>query len=514
MSDLLPPARKLRILQTPGSVTKAAVDKLEQLIIVVPHRVPAGVWSKLPDGSRLHKLARRHPADATIRSRLANAAATGVVLGRLPLMRPSGGSGSRTFSAFDRLGFAGKRVAEALAEAPKSLGLLIVGVPQDEATRLTQAFTLAVIAHAQQLPAWHAKPSKPRPLATLRILGLPARINLDREEIEGDAINLARWLTVMPANKLSAAGYRDALQTLATNNRWQMEFLGEARLAKLGAGAFLAVSQGNATQDAGIVHLRYRPAGAAKRAPLALVGKGIIFDTGGNNVKPFKSMLDMHEDMGGSAVAIATLQALTQLKYPQAVDCWLAITENRIGAKAYKSRDVVTAVNGTTIEVIHTDAEGRMVLADTLALAGREGPAVILDFATLTGTCWHALTDRYSGVFTNRAALNPLLIETGTLTGERVWPFPMDADYEEGLKSRVADIMQCSPDGDGDHILAARFLQRFVPDSTTWVHMDLSAVTRKAGLAQVPSGATGFGVRYTLGLLLDQADEFKRLAGN
>jgi leucyl aminopeptidase len=528
MSDLLPPARKLRISQAPGNVTKAALGKVEQLIIVVPHRVPAGLWSKLPDGSRLHNRARRQPADATVRMHLPNSAATGIVLGRLPRVGKTGvgktgarrsgaglagASAAQTLAAFDRLRFAGKLVAEALVDSPKNLGLLIVGVPDDEAALLAQAFTLATIAHAHRLPTWFSKPSKQRPLGTLRILGLPARIDVDRAKIEGDAINLARWLTVMPANKLSAAGYHDVLKTLAKNHRWQLEFLGEARLAKLGAGAFLAVSQGNATRDAGIVRLRYRPAGSGRRAPLALVGKGIIFDTGGNNVKSFKSMLDMHEDMGGSAVAIATLQALTRIGYREPVDCWLAITENRIGSRAYKSRDVVTASNGTTIEVIHTDAEGRMVLADTLALAGRERPDVILDFATLTGTCWQALTDRYSGVFTNRAALNPLLIDTGTLTGERVWPFPMDADYEEELKSKVADILQCSPGDEGDHILAARFLQRFVPDSAAWVHMDLSAVTRKDGLAQVPSGATGFGVRYTLGLLLDQADEFKRLAG-
>ena len=145
-------------------------------------------------------------------------------------------------------------------------------------------------------------------------------------------------------------------------------------MKRLGAGAFLAVSQGNSTRDAGIVRLKYRPAGAPKQPALALVGKGILFDTGGNNLKTFKHMLDMHVDMGGSAVAVATLQALTSIGYDRPVDCWLAITENRIDAQAYKSRDVVTASNGVTIEVIHTDAEGRMVLADALALAGREGP--------------------------------------------------------------------------------------------------------------------------------------------
>jgi leucyl aminopeptidase len=347
------------------------------------------------------------------------------------------------------------------------------------------------------------------------LLGLPARIDLRRTLAEAAALNLARWLTSLPPNKLSAAGYRKALQSLAKTHGWTMDFLGVAQLKRLGAGAFMAVAQGNADEDAGIVHLRYAPKDRnnSTAGKLALVGKGIIFDTGGTNLKPFKSMLDMHEDMGGSAVAVATLQALTEIDYPFPVDCWLAITENRTSAKAYKSRDVVTAINGTTIEVIHTDAEGRMALADALALAGRENPDLILDYATLTGTCVSALTDRYSGVFSNRAALNALLIDTGVASGERVWPFPMDADYEEELKSSVADILQCSIAGEGDHILAARFLKRFVPKGSAWVHVDLSAATRKTGLAQVPSGTTGFGVRFTLNLLLDQAEKLNELIG-
>ena len=126
----------------------------------------------------------------------------------------------------------------------------------------------------------------------------------------------------------------------------------------------------------------------------------------------------MHHDMAGSAVALATLQAITELKLPVAVDCWLAITENLLSNEAYKSRDIVTASNGTTIEVIHTDAEGRMALADTLALAGKEKPAAIVDFATLTGSCVAALTDRYSGAFSNREALNDLIVRAGQQSGE------------------------------------------------------------------------------------------------
>jgi leucyl aminopeptidase len=184
-----------------------------------------------------------------------------------------------------------------------------------------------------------------------------------------------------------------------------------------------------------------------------------------------------------------------------AVDCWLAITENRIGPTAYKPQDVVRALNGTTIQVIHTDAEGRMVLADTLSLAATRKPGGIIDYATLTGACVYALTERYSGAFTNREASRELIEAAGRSSGERVWCFPMDADFDTDLESAVADVLQCSPEGKGDHILAARFLSRFVPKQIPWLHLDLSAGTRHGGLAHIGSEITGFGVRYTLDLI-------------
>src|SRR5690606_966252 len=142
-------------------------------------------------------------------------------------------------------------------------------------------------------------------------------------------------------------------------------------------------------------------------------------------LKPFKGMLDMHMDMQGSAVALGVLLALKELQVPYSVDAWLAVTENRIAPTSYMPQEVVTAANGTSIQVIHTDAEGRMILADTLALAARDEPKLIIDYATLTGSCISALTQRYSGVFTNRIRGNALLQEAGAMSGERVWPFPM-----------------------------------------------------------------------------------------
>jgi leucyl aminopeptidase len=294
------------------------------------------------------------------------------------------------------------------------------------------------------------------------------------------------------------------LQELARRERWSFRFYDERALARLKAGAFLAVSRANEHRGAGIVRLTYRAPGRAARPRIGLVGKGICFDTGGINLKAHKSMYMMHGDMQGSAVAVGTLLAVARGGLRADVDCWLALTENEIGPRAYRPQDVVRASNGVTIQVVHSDAEGRMVLADTLALASREKPRLLIDFATLTGACVNALTDRYSGAFTNRPRLNERLQEIGRLSGERVWCFPMDEDFDAELESPIADVMQCTLDSKGDHILAARFLGRFVGKDVPWVHMDLAAAEHKGGLAHVPTEFTGFGVRYAQHLLDDE----------
>jgi leucyl aminopeptidase len=189
------------------------------------------------------------------------------------------------------------------------------------------------------------------------------------------------------------------------------------------------------------------------------------------------------------------------LRSPLSIDCWLAITENRIGPTAYIPQDIVRAHNGTTIQIIHTDAEGRLVLADTLSLAAARRPRAIIDYATLTGACVYALTDRYSGAFTNRPAERAVIEAAGVASGERVWCFPMDTDFDTDLDSTSADVLQCAVDGKGDHILAARFLNRFVPADIPWLHIDLAAGTRAGGLAHIGTDVTGFGVRYTVDLV-------------
>ena len=247
-----------------------------------------------------------------------------------------------------------------------------------------------------------------------------------------------------------------------------------------------------------------RGARARGRPDVALIGKGILFDTGGINLKPHRSMLDMHTDMTGSAVALATLVALAELRAPLAADAWLAITENNIGPEAYRPQEVVRAANGVTIQVIHTDAEGRMVLADTLALAARTRPRFMIDFATLTGACVYCAHRAHErGVQQPRRA-RPRALRGRPRQRRARLELPREDDYDADLESKVADVIQCTVDGKGDHILATRFLSRFVPAEIPWMHIDLSSATRTGGLAHVTTEVTGFGVRFALELLLKQ----------
>ena len=514
---LLPPAIDWKVVQTTGRFSKAALGRIDHLLLVTPHRIPDSLWRDVPGLKVLQALQKRLGKAGYGRAIRSQSGGTAVTLGALATPARNHVTGSRPPlpPAFDLLKFAGDLTANVLADEPRSVGILVHGFSAPDTDRVSLAVLLALGARAFKPPAFQKEATR-QPLKTVHIFGREDLLETARTMAEIEGANLVRWLTALPANKLSASTYRAVLAALAKEHGWEFSWLGEAQLRKLNAGAFLAVAQGNATPDAGIARLSYRPQGTAPTggAPdIALVGKGIIFDTGGTNLKTAPHMLDMHADMSGSAVALAVLQTLTRLRSSRRVDCWLAITENRTGPAAYKQRDVITASNGTTIEIIHTDAEGRMVLADTLALAAREKPGLIMDYATLTGACVYALSERYSGVFTNREALNELLVRTGRESGERVWPFPNDADFDDDLKSKVADVAQCSSTGEADQILAARFLQRFVPDATPWIHMDLAAVLRKGGLAHVPGGPTGFGLRYTLALLLDHAVELKQLTG-
>lgn len=495
MTTIAPEFSDIRIYQKLGRVDTKSLETVDQLLLLLPAKPKKSDFSRIPQGAKLQAVLRKHKPGSTpaFTSRLANSKQTLVVAGTI----------AADASAFEQLTLGRKLVAAATTQKAGSLGICAVGFETDDQARIISNVLAAALAAAAPLPTFKTEKTPAR-IRTIRLLGLDDTLDTHRTTAEAKGNNLARWLTTMPPNMLDAKQYADLVKTLAKDFDWQYKRYGTKELQQLGAGAFLAVAQGNENDSAGIVRLRYRPESKTAAADLSLVGKGIIFDTGGTNLKPFSSMLDMHGDMQGSAVALGTLLAIADLKLPIAVDCWLALTENRTGPQAYKSQDVVTAANGKTIQTIHTDAEGRMALADTLVLASREQPGMIFDYATLTGTCISAVTRRYSGVFTNRVELHPRLKRAGQDCGERVWPFPIGKEFLEELKSSTADLKQCSPKGVGDHILAASFLAEFVENDVPWVHMDLSAGDNQDGLGHIASKFTGFGVRYTISAILDE----------
>jgi leucyl aminopeptidase len=495
MTTITPDIHDIRIFQKVGRVDAKTLETVDQLLLILPARPTVADFRLIPQGAKLQAVLRKHKAGSlpAFTSRLNNKKQTLVVAGTT----------SPDSSTFEQLTLGRKLVAAATDQKAGSLGICAIGFEADEQARIVGNVLSAALAAGFKLPSYK-KDSAPARIKSIRLVGMRTPLDTSRAQAEAKGNNLARWLTALPPNMLNAASYADLVKALSKEHGWHYKRLATKDLQLLGAGAFLAVAQGNDDDSAGIVHLRYRPDSGKASADLSLVGKGIIFDTGGTNLKPFQSMLDMHGDMQGSAVALGTLLAISALKLPIAVDCWLALTENRIGPRAYKSQDVVTAANGKTIQTVHTDAEGRMALADTLVLASRERPGFIIDYATLTGSCINAVTKRYSGVFTNRAELHPQLKRIGQNAGERVWPFPIGKEFLEDLKSDTADLMQCSPTARGDHILAASFLAEFVENDIPWVHMDLSAAENQNGLAHVASKFTGFGVRYTISAIVDE----------
>ncbi|HTP38916.1 MAG TPA: leucyl aminopeptidase family protein [Steroidobacteraceae bacterium] len=487
MIKLLADLRSAGIVRRRSIPGEQALDSLDALVIVAD-AAAAPAHSKLPDTPYMRTLWQQSQASPgqIVPGRLGAAGRARVFLLTAP----------QTAGTFDYLQQAGTVLRDVATARPARMGLVVLA---REPAPWFEALLAAALAQSFALPQWRRQSEPAWRLERVELFGAPA-LPLRRIAATARAGNLVRWLTAMPPNLLDATGYRKLLGQLARRHGLRLRWYSQAALQRLGAGAFLAVARSNPRRDAGIARLSWGRRGA--RPDVALVGKGITFDTGGINLKPHRSMLDMHTDMSGSAVALASLIALSELDSPLAAEAWLAITENNTGPDAYRPQEVVQALNGTTIQVIHSDAEGRMALADTLSLAARTRPKLMLDFATLTGTCVYALGERYSGVFSTRPELAAKLVAAGAASGERVWSFPMDADYDQELRSSVADVLQCTVDSHADHILAARFLSRFVPKDIPWAHVDLSAATRKGGLGAVGTDVTGFGARLTLQLLL------------
>ena len=407
-----------------------------------------------------------------------------------------------TLSRFEQLTRLRQAMMLVLEESPKTLTLWATDAD------VSRDLLFTALVNSFTLPVRKKKPAVA--LAKIELFSPLKTDDLHPVIALAKANNLARELTALAPNELTPATYRQRIRHLAKGYGLGIEEYGLKQLKKMGAGAFCAVAQGSNEDDAAIMHLSYRPSVPANKPrktlkKVALVGKGICFDTGGHNLKPARYMAGMHEDMNGSAVALALILAAAEMQLPVTIDCWLAIAHNHISSTAYKQNDIITALDGTTIEVVHTDAEGRMVLADTLTLATRSKPDLVIDFATLTGSMHVALGTRHSGIFASTDELAHLAVTAGVASGERVCAFPLAEDYAKALESKVADIKQCTLDGEADHILAALVLHRFT-NKCDWLHVDLSASSCTGGLGAVASDLTGFGVAWGATLLVQWLD--------
>ena len=308
-------------------------------------------------------------------------------------------------------------------------------------------------------------------------------------------VELARELVAAPPNVATPQHLADTAAAIARDFGAQLQLLERDDCAALGMGAYLGVAQGSDLAPK-FIHLTIRPAGPVHRR-IALVGKGLTFDSGGYNLKTAGSQIEMMKyDMGGSAAVLGAARALAELK-PAGVEVHVIVAacENMISGGAIHPGDILTASNGKTIEINNTDAEGRLTLADALVYACKLEPDAVVDLATLTGACVIALGEEIAGLWSNNDDLADALLNAAEAEGEGLWRMPLRGSYKAGLKSTYADLKNTGP-RPGGSITAALFLQDFVTPKLAWAHLDIAGtVWSDKGRGQDPAGATGFGVR-------------------
>ena len=316
-----------------------------------------------------------------------------------------------------------------------------------------------------------------------------------------EGVVFARNLVNEPANVLTTGEFASRLVAM-TALGLEVEVLEEKALAKLGMGALLGVGQGSESPSK-VVVMQWK--GGKKSAPIALVGKGVVFDTGGISIKPAAGMEDMTMDMGGAATVAGVMRALAMRKAKANVVGIVGLVENMPDGRAQRPGDVVRSMKGDTIEVINTDAEGRLVLADVMWYAQeRFNPVAMIDLATLTGAIIVALGHENTGVFSNNDALCEAFLAAARAEGEGAWRMPMGEAYDTKLKSRIADMMNVAG-RDGGAITAAQFLARFVKPETPWCHLDIAGTALlKSDSTLAPKGATGWGVMTLDRLIRDR----------
>ncbi len=386
--------------------------------------------------------------------------------------------------------------------AVKKLALCFAAAPQAGAVRAA----VQTVADASYVYTTTKSKAEGRSLARVS-LGLPkavaAQAEFDQAVAAVAGIELAKEWANRPANHATPTHLADAARGLAKFPKISCQVLGPREVAKLKMGSFMAVAQGS-EQPLRFIVLQYKGA-AASQAPTVLVGKGITFDTGGISIKPAGEMDEMKFDMGGAASVLGVFRALGELKPAINVVGLIPSCENMPDGKAVKPGDVVTSMSGQTIEILNTDAEGRLILCDALSYAERFKPAAVVDIATLTGACVIALGAVRSGLFSSDDALAQRLLTAGETAQDLAWRMPLDEDYAEGLKSNFADVANIAGRA-GGAITAAKFLQRFTT-KFPWAHLDIAGTAWKSGAAK---GSTGRPVGLLLQFLLAQTEPAKR----
>ena len=462
------------------SLAEAAREKSDALLVLVPDGFkPAkdGLSQLIGEALRAEALA---PKPGKV---LSSWRAAGVAAQRLVLASVGDGSPLQV-----RSGVAAAMVTLKSAGV-RRLSLCFAGACTDAALRT------AALAVADGTYAYTATKSRPEG-RTLKqvILGTPQAGHADalqQAQALVAGIEVARDWANRPANHATPSHLAKAARSLA-GGRIQCRVHGPRQVAKLKMGAFMAVAQGS-DQALQFIELHY--GGAAKGdAPVVLVGKGITFDTGGISIKPAPDMDEMKFDMSGAASVLGVFRALADLKPAVNVVGLIPACENMPGPGAVKPGDVVTSLSGQTIEILNTDAEGRLVLCDALTYAERFKPRAVVDIATLTGACVIALGGVRSGLFSNNDALAQALQDAGASSMDPCWRLPLDDEYAEGLKTHFADVANVGGRA-GGAVTAAKFLERFVA-GIPWAHLDIAGTAWKSGAAK---GATGRPV----GLLVD-----------
>jgi leucyl aminopeptidase len=367
-------------------------------------------------------------------------------------------------------------------------------VPHKVGPELAAAIVEGTLLCAYRYERFKAAPKEAR--VDVELLTVSAHHDLedvvDEASIVARAVNAARDLQNAPPNEMTPTHLADAARALAQLDGVTVEVEGRDGLQRLGMGSFAAVAQG-ADAEPALITLRYDGPDATGPV-LGLVGKAVTFDTGGISIKPANKMFEMKFDMSGGAAVLGAVEAIARLELPVRVIAVVGATENMPSGRAMRPGDVVTASNGLTIEIINTDAEGRLVLADCLAHAVAEGAERLVDIATLTGAIITALGNTHAGVIGGDDDWVEAVTAAGAATGELVWRLPLHPDYAKALESETADLMNVNETRKAGSIVAAQFLRRFTGD-VPWAHLDIAGTAWGAGRPYTPKGGSGFGVR-------------------